>query len=331
MNDTLRFGAFVPQGFMLELTDVPDVDQWPLLMDRARLIEQLGYDSLWVSDHLHNAPWIDHGREPGTPRTSAPVFECWSLLAALSQHTERVRLGQLTTANTFRAPALLAKIAATVDVMSGGRLEVGLGAGWFEREHTGYGIPFPSVGDRIRTLGESVEVMRRLWTEHEVTFEGRYIQIDRGRCRPKPAQTHLPILIGGSGKTTLGVVAAHADKWNYLGQPEGYAEPAARLRERCDAIGRDFESVTKTWFDTGVIVRSSEAEARAAIEAQRVAKHIPADRSWLWGTPDHVASVLGELVALGVTEFVPQFVDAPSTESLELFASEVIPALRAHS
>jgi F420-dependent oxidoreductase-like protein len=325
---TLKFGAFVPQGFMLDLVSVPVKEQWDVILDMAALIEDLGYDSLWVSDHLHNAPWVNHQRAEGEPRISAPVFECWSLLAALSQRTSRVRLGQLTTANTFRAPALLAKIAATVDVMSGGRLEVGMGAGWFEREHVGYGIPFPPTRTRIDMLGESLEILRRLWTEHEVSFAGEHYQIEAGRCSPKPLQAHLPILVGGSGPTTLKIAARWADKWNYVGQPDQFPPVVKRLQEACEQSGRDFESIQKTWFDTGVIVGETEGEALRLITEARESKGIPDDRSWLWGTPERVINLLGELADLGVTEFIPQFVDYPGGSSLELFAHEVIPQLQ---
>jgi F420-dependent oxidoreductase-like protein len=323
----LKFGAFVPQGFMLDLLSVPPGEQWPVMVSHAQVIESLGYDSLWASDHLHNAPWIDHYRSKGEPKMSAPVFECWTLIAALSQHTSRVRLGQLTTANTFRAPALLAKTAATVDVMSGGRLEVGMGAGWFEREHLGYGIPFPSTRTRIGMLGESLEILRRFWSEHEVSFEGQHYEIKCGRCNPKPLQDHLPILVGGSGPSTLKIVAKWADKWNFLGQPEPFPETVAKLQEECERVGRDFGSIEKTWFDTGVVVGETEADALRMITSARELKGIPDERSWLWGTPDRLIEVFGELAALGVTEFVPQFVDYPNTASLELFAAEVIPAL----
>ena len=327
MNEP-SFGAFVPQGFMLELAGVQPDAQWPLILEHAREIERLGYDSLWVSDHLHNAPWIDHGRPSGTPRMSAPVFECWSLLAALSQTTTRVRLGQLTTANSFRPPALLAKIVATVDVMSGGRVELGIGSGWFEREHLGYGMAFPSAGQRIRMLGEALQVIRSLWTEHEVTFHGTYYDLDRARCSPKPLQQRVPLLVGGSGPTTLKVVAQSADKWNFIGRPEDYPAVCARLREACDAVGRDFDEIGRTWFDTGIVVARSEPAARRAVEVVRATRGVPVERTWLSGTPGHVAEVLGQFVDLGITEFVPQFGDSPNTESLQLFAEEVIPVLR---
>jgi len=324
----VRFGAFVPQGFMLELVDVPPEEQWKLVVDHAQAIEALGYDSLWASDHLHNAPWIDHHRPKGQPKTSAPIFECWSLIAAISQHTSRVRLGQLTTANGFRAPALLAKIVASVDVMSGGRVELGIGSGWFEREHLGYGVAFPATRTRIDMLGEALEIIRSMWTEHEVTFSGTHYTVDRGRCAPKPLQHHVPVLVGGSGPTTLKIAARLADKWNYLGRPDGYAPVADRLREQCEAVGRDFMTIEKTWFDTGVVVRETEEEARRAIACARESKAIPEERSWLWGTPEQLVEVLGQFVELGVTEFVPQFVDYPDQGSLELFATEVMPAVR---
>jgi len=324
----LRFGAFVPQGFMLELGDVPVADLWRVNVEHARAIEELGLDGLWVSDHVHNAPWIDHGRPPGTPKRSTPVLECWSLLAGLSQHTSRIRLGQLATCNSFRPPALLAKIAATVDHMSGGRIDLGLGAGWFEREHLGYGVPFPGARTRIEMLGEAVEIIRLLWSEPEVTFSGSHYTIDRGRCDPKPLQARVPLVIGGSGPTTLGIVAARADTWNYVGSLDDLPATKAKLEARCDAAGRPFEEIRISWFETGIVIRRDEDEARRIVEDLRARRGIPEFRSWLWGTPAKVQDAMGQFVELGVSELVPQFGDHPDTTSLELYATEVVPGLR---
>ncbi len=157
------FGVFVPQGWKLELAGVGDAgEQWERALALAELAEELGYDSVWVYDHVHNVPFP----------SGESVFECWTSLAAISQRTQRVRLGQMVGCASYRNPALLAKITSTLDVISGGRLDWGIGAGWYSQEYEAYGYPFPSNAERIRGLGETVEIVRALWSEPEVTYEG---------------------------------------------------------------------------------------------------------------------------------------------------------------
>jgi F420-dependent oxidoreductase-like protein len=180
---------------------------------------------------------------------TGPCLEGWSLLTALAALTERMRMGLMVTGNTYRHPAVLANIGATVDVVSRGRLDFGLGAGWNEREHHAYGLPLPRPGERIRRLGEACEVIRRMWTEHAPTFEGTYYRIEEAYCEPKPLQKpHPPFVIGGSGEQlTLRVAARYADIWNYAGGPvDEFTHKNDVLDGHCAAVGRDPSSIQRS-------------------------------------------------------------------------------------
>ena len=217
------------------------------------LAEELGYDSIWVYDHFHNVPRPAH----------EAVFECWTTMAAISQRTSRVRLGQMVGCNAYREPSVLAKITASVDVISGGRLDWGIGAGWYENEFKGYGFEFPEPKVRIGMLREAVEIVKAMWTEPEVTYEGRYYQLHRAHNDPKPLQQpHPPIWIGGGGEQlTLRVVARLADVSNFGGNPEQWTHKAEVLKGHCADVGRDYDSIRKTWSPE-VFVRSTSAEVR---------------------------------------------------------------------
>lgn len=200
--------------------------------DAINLIEHA-----WVFDHFYPIGETDH---------HGPCLEGWTLLAALAARTERLRVGVMVTGNTYRHPAVLAKMAATVDVISDGRLDFGIGAGWNEEESSAYGIPLYAPGERIAHLGEACEVIRRLWTERTVTFEGKYYQLRDAYCEPKPIQhPHPPIVIGGSGEQkTLRVVARYADIWNFVGGPvEMMEHKLTVLAEHCQAVGRTFADI----------------------------------------------------------------------------------------
>jgi F420-dependent oxidoreductase-like protein len=193
----------------------------------------------WVFDHF-----MPLGADP-----TGPCLEGWTLLAALAARTERLRVGVMVTGNTYRHPAVLANMGATVDLISHGRLDMGLGAGWNELEHTAYGIPLPPAGPRIRAMGEACEVIRRMWTEEAPDFDGQYYQVRGARCEPKPAQRpHPPLVIGGGGeKLTLRMVARYADIWNMAGgSPEEFAAKSAILDQHCAAVGRDPSSIERS-------------------------------------------------------------------------------------
>ncbi len=194
--------------------------------------------------------WVfDHFMPIGRADPSGPCMEGWTLLAAFAAQTERLRVGVMVTSNTYRYPPVLAKMGATVDIISHGRLDFGLGAGWFELEHTAYGIPYPSPGERIRRLAEACEIIKRMWTEDAPDFVGRYYQVKGARCEPKPVQKpHPPFVLGGSGEQkTLRVVAQYADIWNYAGGPvEEFRHKNEVLDAHCQAIGRDPASIVRS-------------------------------------------------------------------------------------
>jgi F420-dependent oxidoreductase-like protein len=317
----LVFGAFVPQGWKMELASIDGAEaKWQTAVDTARLIEDLGYDSLWVYDHFHNVPRPAH----------EAVFECWTTIAALSQVTSRVRLGQMVGCNSYRQPSVLAKMTASIDVMSGGRLDWGIGAGWYENEYRGYGFEFPAPKVRIGMLRESVEIVRSMWTEPETSYEGTYYTLTRANCDPKPVQQpHPPIWIGGGGEQlTLRVVARLADVANFGGKPNEWAHKAEVLKGHCKDVGRDYDEIRKT-ISGEMLVRETEAEIDALGSKSLWGEPL---ESWkagnLVGTPDQVAEKLQAYVDLGCTGFVPWCADYPDTTSLRLFAEKVMPSFR---
>jgi len=241
----VRFGA----AFWIQRTD------WPSLRDASLAAEAAGFDTIWFDDHLLS--------DEGDWR--APKLEGWAALAALAPLTQRARLGHLVSANTFRNPGLTAKMAATLDHVSGGRFILGLGGGWFEREHDAFGLDFGSgFGERLDRLEEAVDLIERLLAGEQVTHAGRFYRMADALCEPRPVQARLPILIGGSGRQkTLRTTARHADLWNGYGEPGRIAETSAVLRERCEEIGRPFEDIERT-VTMEVAIRASEAEARRA-------------------------------------------------------------------
>jgi len=229
----------------------------------ASLAEEMGYDSIWLNDHFFTSKFF-HPLPPPT----APYYECWVTLSALASLTQRVRLGTLCCNVSFRQPALLAKMAACLDQISGGRLELGLGAGWFEEEHSAYGIPFPHMRQRATRLVEAVEIIRRLWAEECVTFDGRYYKITNAYCSPKPVQRPLPkILIGGrGGRTMLGVVARSADRWNIQTPitPGQYRRKVSLLESHCHKLDRDPNEIGRSLWAGTIIGRDEADYANAA-------------------------------------------------------------------
>lgn len=315
------FGVFMPQGWKMELSEIEGASsKWERAMEIALLAEELGYDSIWVYDHVHNVPRPAH----------EAVFECWTTIAALSQRTSRIRLGQMVGCNSYRNPALLAKITSTVDVISGGRLDWGIGAGWYENEYRGYGYEFPTPKDRIGMLRESVEIVTSMWTQPETSYRGKYYEVTRANCDPKPLQSpRPPIWIGGGGEQlTLRVVARLADYSNFGGQPEQWAHKRDILHGHCAALSRDPAEIGMTWSPE-IMIRGSEAEVMA--EGSRSLWGDSAE-SWrannLVGTAEQVAEKMQTYIDLGCRGFIPWCADYPDIETLERFATEVIPHFR---
>ena len=312
------FGVFMPQGWKMELVEVVgDAEKWNVAVDVALRAEELGFHSIWVYDHFHNVPRPAH----------EAVFECWTTMAAISQRTSRIRLGQMVGCNSYRNPGLLAKITSTLDVISGGRLEWGIGAGWYENEYRGYGYEFPKPKDRIGMLRESVEIVKSMWTNVETTYDGKYYKTVRANCDPKPLQKPTPpVWIGGGGEQlTLRVVAEHADCSNFGGKPDEWARKREILKGHCAAVGRDESEIRKTWSPE-VFIRSTEKEL-----TQRTKGGLWGDSVENWrdnnlvGTPEQVAEKIATYVKLGCSGFIPWCADYPDTETMELLATRVMP------
>jgi F420-dependent oxidoreductase-like protein len=272
---SMRFGA----AFWVQRTG------WPDLREAVLHAEAAGFDDLWIDDHLLS----DEGDWPDAK------FEGWTTLAAVAAITGRVRLGHLVSANTLRNPGLTAKMATTIDHVSGGRVILGIGAGWFEREHEAFGFEFgSSIGERLDRLAEAVPLLRRLLDGETVTHDGRFYRFQDAVCTPHPVQARLPILIGGSGpKKTLPLVARYADLWNAYGTPDEVAAADAILRAACEAAGRDQRDIERT-VNLNVVIRSGRAQAERAW-AGWLAGHLPqTDEQDLsaGGTVEEVAATL---------------------------------------
>ena len=315
------FGVFVPQGWKMELAGIEGAEnKWNKAVEIAVKAEELGFDSIWVYDHFHNVPVPAH----------EAVFECWTTIAAISQRTSRIRLGQMVGCNSYRNPGLLAKITSTVDVISGGRLDWGIGAGWYENEYRGYGYEFKKPSDRIGMLRETVEIVKSMWTNAETTYEGKYYRLERANCDPKPLQKPTPpVWIGGGGeKVTLRVVAEHADVSNFGSSVEEFVRKREILKGHCAAIGRDEETIRKT-VSSEIFIRETEKEILEAGSRSLWGEPAESCRSKaLVGTPEQVSEKIQRYLDAGCTGFVPWCPDYPSTETLELFARHVMPNFR---
>lgn len=215
---------------MLISVKLAPVFDYPVLDQFWRSADQLGFHGIWDYDHFY-----------GLADPEQLTYEGWTALAAMAANTSNARVGCLVGSVTYRNPALLAKMAVTIDHISGGRLEFGIGAGWHENEHRGYGIDFPSPGERVQMLDEALTVIRRLWTEDRVSFDGRYFQLDEALANPKPLQRpHPPIVIGGVKPRMLRVIARHADEWNAPGVgPQEWGRISAELDTACAEVGRN--------------------------------------------------------------------------------------------
>ncbi|HXF60710.1 MAG TPA: LLM class flavin-dependent oxidoreductase [Caldilineaceae bacterium] len=306
----LKFGWHLP-SFPVDGSSGPQfVDQIANALERI----QDDVDSIWMDDHF--VPWANW-QAPETP-----YLEGVSTMAYLAGAFPRIKIGSSVFCQSYRNPALLAKTAATLQLLSRGRLLFGIGAGWLEREYRQYGYDFPSPAVRIAQLEEAVQIVKLLWTQGRATFHGKYYHIEDAICEPKPDPLP-PILIGGGGEQlTLRVVAKYADWWNLSGGSlETYAHKLEVLRGHCETVGRDFNAILKTWSAEAVAVAESEAEAK------RIAAESPYDNHPIVGAPDQVAAQLQPFLDLGVEYLIVRMLDFPRTEGLELFAREVMPRL----
>jgi alkanesulfonate monooxygenase SsuD/methylene tetrahydromethanopterin reductase-like flavin-dependent oxidoreductase (luciferase family) len=312
MGRPLRFGATLPQ---IKRT-------WAEARDTAIALDQLGFDHLWVCDHVY-----------GVPLPTLPIFEAWTELAAVAAVTQRAGLGTLVTPPFFRNPAILAKQVATIDQIAGpGRMIVGLGAGWFEPEFVQTGCAYPPLRERLRALEETAQILKALWTEEKPSFAGKHFSITEAVCEPKPT-VRPQILIGGGGeKVLMGIAAKHADIWNNMAVSQAQLPAKVEaLRRRCDEIGRDFDAIEVSQ-QCVVVIAADEAGAKAALEkaGKIYGGHMGASLAehGIWGPPARVVECIERHRALGCTSFVIEFFGRDTREPARLFAEEVLPAFR---
>jgi F420-dependent oxidoreductase-like protein len=288
-----------------------------------RSAEELGYDWASVFDHFI----------PIQSNPEGPCFEGLTLLSAMAAQTTRIRCGVLVIGNTYRHPALLANIATTIDHVSGGRLELGVGAGWWEMEHEEYGIPLPPIGRRISMLAESLPILKSLWTEPRTTFEGRYYQLTNALCEPKPVQQpSIPLWVGGAGeKRTLRAVAQWADGWNTFFMPlDDYRHKLDVLATHCRSVGRDPADIRKSLVVQAVVGRNEAAlaERLARLGGSRGVSAEEMRSRAIVGTPEQCVEQLLAYVDAGVDDFIIGARAPVDYETLELVATDIAPVVR---
>jgi F420-dependent oxidoreductase-like protein len=309
----LQFGISLPQGWNMELVGITDpVEAYEAMTRVAQTAEELGFASAMLVDHFHTVP-----------RPSQEVtFECWTTTAALARDTKRIRVSQITC-NGYRNPALLAKMASTVDVLSHGRLTFGIGAGWHEHEWRAYGYDFPDTPGRMRRLRESLQVIRAMWTQDEALFEGEYYHVRGAINQPKGVQkSHIPVLIGGGGEqVTLKLVAQYGDACNVFGDVETIRHKFDVLNAHCAAVGRDYESIRRT---SGAMCILAETDAQAQAKMPPGMMGRPTAAGALIGSPDTIRRRLAELEAIGVQEVILGFPGAVRLDALRFFAREFL-------
>ena len=311
----MRFGVFTSMG----------MQTWAGVLDLWKHLEATGWDAACVTDHFM----------PNTPEKEGAMLESWSTLAALAALVPRMRVGTIVLGNTYRHPAVVAKMAAQVDIISGGRLILGLGAGWQQNEHEAYGIPFHTLRERLERLDEACEVLRSLWTKKRSDYKGRYYQLTDAPLDPKPVQQpHPELMIGGGGeKVTLRVVAKHADHWNVWGGPEVLARKSAILAEHCARVGRDPGTIKRSVNMALLITdKKDEVEALARTIETRMGRHAADARdTCLAGTPDQIRERLTALKAAGcdLLFFPTMFRPVPDLRrDIDRFIKEIAPAFR---
>jgi F420-dependent oxidoreductase-like protein len=315
----MDYGIIAPQGWRLDLVGIPDpIEAYEAMTRVAQEAETQGFSSVWLYDHFHTVP---------TPLQEI-TFECWTSCAALARDTKRLRIGQMVTCNNYRNPALLAKMASTVDVLSHGRLVLGIGAGWYEHEYLAYGYPYPSTRERLQRLDEAVNIILAMWTQDEPVFEGKYYQIHGAINQPKGAQKpHIPLLIGGGGeKVTLRLVAQYANACNIGGDIPTIKHKLDVLKQHCEQIGRNYNTIRRTTLIDYCAIAETEEAAIAKLtpeERNNLDELLPES---LIGTPATIRQRLKEYEEAGIQEIIVRFVDAVQLDSIRMFAQECMRA-----
>lgn len=316
----IKFGAFVPQGWRMDLVEIDDpIEQYEAMTRVGVAAEAAGYDSIWVFDHFHTVP---------TPEIET-TFEAWTITAGLARDTKTVRIGQMVTCNGYRNPALLAKIASTVDVMSHGRAICGLGAGWYEHEWRAYGYGFPDIPNRMRAFREAVEIVTRMWTDEKASFKGQYYTIDGAINEPKGVQKpHLPLWLGGGGeKVTLKLVAQFAQGCNVGGgSPDDIRHKLSVLRDHCNALGRDYNEITRSTGMNVFIIDEGEDAEKATAKARGKTSLEDFKKGVLVGTVAQISERVEQVAEAGADYIIMSFPRVAYDHTLlQRFAAEVMP------
>jgi alkanesulfonate monooxygenase SsuD/methylene tetrahydromethanopterin reductase-like flavin-dependent oxidoreductase (luciferase family) len=311
MHTNLRFGVTLPQIKR----------SWAEARDAALVFERLGFDSVWVCDHLY-----------GVPAPANPILEAWTELTAVAAITQRVQLGTLVTPPFFRNPAVLAKQIATLEQIAPGRAFPGFGAGWFQAEFEGYGCAFPSLGERLRALEESLAIMTSMWTQERTTFSGKHYSVKAVACEPKPAEKPRVLVGGGGERVLMGIAAKYADTWNNMAVFQAQlAQKVEALKRRCEEAKRDFATLEISQQCNVVIAESEGAAKEALAKASKIyGGHMGAalESHGIWGTPERVVECIERHVKLGCTNFVIEFFGRDTKEPATLFAETVMKELR---
>ena len=308
----MKIGAMVPQGWRMDLHDIKPEQQWDTIIEASARIEKLNYASVWVYDHFHTVP---------SP-TQDPTFECWSLMAALSQVTENVRIGQMCTCNSYRNPAYLTKVASTIDSMSGGRLEFAIGAGWYDQEYKAYGYDYPSAGVRLKMLEEAA-----MTTQDKASFEGDYYKIKDAINQPKPLQKPYPPLwvCGGGEKVTLKLLAKYGDYGNWDVDVEGFVHKSKILKTHCEEQNRNYSDIKKT-LHTNVIIGNNEKDLDAKInkivDVTGIPKEMYIDRP-LVGVKEKVFDTIDEFSSVECEYLIAYIPDIVWGDTLEILSEKL--------
>jgi F420-dependent oxidoreductase-like protein len=330
----MRFGIFVPQGWRHDLVGIEPAQHWETMRSLAQAADAGPWESIWVYDHFHTVP---------VPSEQA-THEAWTLMAAFAATTTRVRLGQMCTCMSYRNPAYLAKVATTVDIVSGGRAEMGIGGGWYEHEWRAYGYGFPRIGERLARLDEGVQIMKQAWTTGTATLQGEHYQVDNARFSPLPLQKGgIPIWVAGGGeKVTLRIAAKYADYTNYGGSPDEFTRKSELLRQHTREVGTDFEHIVRS-ANYNVVIADTEKEVSERLDAieARVTPYLGEEGATKFlaeyrsgkalgvGTPEQIAERLAGMRDLGMAYAITYFPEAAYDRSgIELFEREVVPALQ---
>ena len=313
----MKIGALVPQGWRMDLNGIKPEKQWDAILEASTKIEQLKFESVWVYDHFHTVP---------SP-TQDPTFECWSLMAALSQVTSEVRIGQMCTCNSYRNPAYLTKVASSIDAMSGGRLEFAIGAGWYDQEYKAYGYEYPSAGVRLKMLEEALQIYIAMTTQDKASFEGDYYKIKDAINQPKPLQKPYPPLwvCGGGEKVTLKLLAKYGDYGNWDVDVEGFVHKSKILKIHCEEQNRNYSDIKKT-LHTNVIIgydeKDLDAKINKIVNVTGIPKEMYIDRP-LVGVKEKVFDTIDEFSSVECEYLIAYIPDIVWGDTLEILSEKL--------